>query len=116
MASYIASNVDELEEEVLGWVGPALVGWLRVAGDILCIIGVTTAVASPASLYMYVPQIRKPPLMVAAPPPRREPHLSSVSKIFGKRWTLCSLVGRGWDKLNSEARLAEAIGGLKEQL
>lgn len=62
------------------------------------------------------PQIREHPLMVAAPLPRREPHLSSVSKIFGKRWTLCSLVGRGWDKLNSEARLAEAIGGLKEQL
>lgn len=63
------------------------------------------------------PQIREPPLMVAAPLPRRESHLSSVSKIFSKRWTLCSLVGRGGDKVNSEARLAEAKGAtLKEQL
>lgn len=54
--------------------------------------------------------------MVAAPLPRREPHLSSVSKIFSKRWTLGSLVGRGGDEVNSEARLAEAKGGLNEQL
>ena len=30
----LPSNVDELKEEVLGWAGPALVGWLRVAGGI----------------------------------------------------------------------------------